>query len=282
MTIEQPYLDLCETILEKGQLRKDRTGTGTLSIFSYQAVYDLSDGSFPLLTTKDMTDDFERIKGEILWLIEGNTNAKYLAEKYGFKIWKKWQLNESGDLGRVYGAQWRDFRSVEEFGGKVRLVHFDQLKYLLNEITTNPYSRRMLLNSWNPAELHLMALPPCHWSFELYIDGEEMNTLNMKLHQRSCDVFLGVPYNIAGYSLLLHLIAAQTGLKAGKLLHDMTNVHIYLNHVKQIEEQITRTPFQPPILVLNHEVKSLFDYKMADINLLEYRSHEALRGEVSI
>jgi thymidylate synthase len=276
MILEQPYLDLCKTILEKGQLRLDRTGTGTISIFSYQAEYDLSGGRFPLLTTKNMTDDFERIKGELLWLIEGNTNAKYLAEKYGFKIWRKWELDESGDLGRVYGAQWRDFRGIEEYfvlnngnvERRVKLVHADQLKYLLSEIKNNPYSRRLLLSSWNPAELSQMALPPCHWSFELYIDGQGMDTLNLKLHQRSCDVFLGVPYNIAEYSLLLILLAAQTGLKAGKLIHDMTNVHIYLDHVKQVEEQVTRTPFDAPKVAINPEVYSLFNYTMQDISLL--------------
>lgn len=291
--IEQPYLDLCNHILKNGQVRKDRTGTGTISIFDYKMEFDLENGEFPLLTTKDMKKNFEHIKGEMLWLIEGNTNAKYLKEKYGFGIWTKWQLDDSGDLGRVYGAQWRGFRGLEQYirfhtdtpnGPELRynLVQFDQLKYLLNEIKENPYSRRMLLSAWNPAELDQMALPPCHWSFELYIDGEEMDRLNLKLHQRSCDVFLGVPYNIAEYCLLLHMIAAQTGMKVGKFVHDMTNVHIYLDHVKQVMEQVGREPKKAPRIWLNPEVKSLFDYTMNDIKLLDYQSHGKLTGKVSV
>lgn len=279
------YAELCRKVIKEGEVREDRTGTGTVSIFSHQAEYDMSDG-FPLLTTKDMRKSFEHIKGEMLWMIEGNGNAKYLKEKYGFGIWRKWELNKSGDLGRVYGTQWRGFRTFKEvlFGVLIQRKpkSFDQLKYILDELKNNPYSRRILLSAWNPAELEDMALPPCHWSFELYVSGEQMDTLNLKLHQRSCDVFLGVPYNIAEYSLLLHMIAQVTGLKAGKFIHDMTNVHIYLDHIPQVLKQLGREPKELPQLVLNPEVTDLFKFTMDDIKLENYQSHEKLTGVVSV
>ena len=267
MTIQ--YKDLCQRILMEGEVRKDRTGTGTISIFSHQCEYDMADG-FPLLTTKDMEEDFKRIKGEMLWILEGNTNAQYLKDKYGFGIWRKWQKDESGDLGPVYGAQFRNFRGV------------DQIQYLQDELQNNPYSRRMVLSAWNPAELDQMALPPCHWSFELYVSGPQMDTLNLKLHQRSCDVFLGVPYNIAEYSLLLHMFAHVTGLKAGKFIHDMTNVHIYLNHVDQIKEQLSREPLPLPNLEFGEGIETLEDFNMENIRLINYKGHGKLTGEVAV
>jgi thymidylate synthase len=273
------YLDIVDHVLTNGQERNDRTGTGTLSVFSYQAMYDLRNG-FPMITTAKKNE--KNIFGETLWYLEGNTNANYLAEKYGFKIWKKWANNKKGELGRIYGKQWRDYRGVQTTEKGVELIHVDQIKYLINEIKTNPYSRRMVLNSWNPAELHLMALPPCHWSFELYIDGENMDTLNMKIHQRSCDVFLGVPYNIASYALLLSMFAHVTGLTAGVLIHDMTNVHIYKDHIEQMKEQLTREPKGLPTLWLNPDVKDIDGFTMDDIKLNHYDPHPPLKGNVSI
>lgn len=275
------YQNLVNEILLMGEVREDRTGTGTISIFSHQMEFDMADG-FPILTTKDMRKSFENFKGEMLWLLEGNTNAKYLAEKYGFKIWRKWQKDQSGDLGRVYGAQWRGFRGISTANGVPKFKQIDQIQYLLNELKENPYSRRMLLSAWNPAELEDMALPPCHWSFELYVSGREMDTLNLKLHQRSCDVFLGVPYNIGEYALLLHMIAHVTGLKAGRMIHDMTNVHIYLNHLDQVNEQVLREPFDLPALWINPEVKDLHEFTMDDLKLVGYECHGELKGDVSV
>jgi thymidylate synthase len=279
------YKELCKTVLKNGEVREDRTGTGTLSIFSHKSVYDMADG-FPNLTTKDMTLGFEHYKGELLWMLEGNTNAKYLAEKYGFKIWQKWQKDETGDLGRVYGGQWREFRSYSERLQGVLLNRnykaADQISNLVNQIKYDPYSRRMLVSAWNPAELPDMALPPCHWSFECYVSGKEMDTLNLKLHQRSCDVFLGVPYNIGEYSLLLHMLAHVTGLKAGKFEHDMTNVHIYKNHIPQVIKQVRRKELPLPQLWLNPEVTNIFDFTMDDIKLIDYKHHEKLTGSVSV
>jgi thymidylate synthase len=270
------YLNLVDHVLTHGKERTDRTGTGTLSIFDYRATYDLREG-FPLVTTAEK--NFDNIAGETLWFLEGNTNAKYLAEKYGFKVWQKWQKDNTGDLGRVYGAQWRGFRGFLENGKKYTA---DQVQYLINEIKANPYSRRLLLSSWNPVELHEMALPPCHWSFELYVDGDEMDTLNLKLHQRSCDVFLGVPYNIAGYALLLSMMAQVTGLKAGLLVHDMTNVHIYKDHIEQCKLQLTREPKKRPILLLTPEIDNIDDFTMEDIQLVGYKPHPAIKGNVSV
>lgn len=279
------YKKLCKRVLEEGEVREDRTGTGTLSVFSHQSEYDMADG-FPNLTTKDMTKNFENYKGEMLWMLEGNTNAKYLKDEYGFGIWQKWQRDESGDLGRVYGAQWREFRAYHERVDGVILKRkyksADQISNLINQIKYDPYSRRMLVSAWNPAELYDMALPPCHWSFEVYLSGENLETLNLKLHQRSCDVFLGVPYNIGEYSLLLHMLAHVTGKKAGKFIHDMTNVHIYKDHIPQVLKQIQRKEKPLPRLWLNPEVTNIFDFTMDDIKLIDYKHHEKLTGSVSV
>lgn len=277
------YKELCERVLREGEVRKDRTGTGTISIFSHQSEYDMKDG-FPLLTTKDMTKNFELFKGEMLWILEGNTNANYLKEKYGFGIWKKWQKDESGALGRVYGALWTRFRSWGFNKETNRIEHYEvnQIQRVIEELKRNPYSRRLVLNAWNAAELDKMALPPCHYGFELYVSGEDMDTLNLKLHQRSCDVFLGVPFNIGEYCLLLHMLAHVTGYKAGKFIHDMTNVHIYLDHIDQVKEQISREELPLPKLWLNPEVKDIFDFTMEDIKIEGYKGHEKLTGRVSV
>lgn len=261
------YLDLCRYVLENGQERTDRTGTGTISVFDYRAEYDLADG-FPLVTTAEK--NFDNIAGEMLWVISGSTNAIELAEKYGFHIWKKWQRDETGDLGRVYGAQWVDFNGVNQLAEIQRILKND------------PYSRRMVLSAWNPADLEDMALPPCHWSFELYVDGDKMQYLNLKLHQRSCDVFLGVPYNIAGYALILSLLAKAHGLIPRKLVHDMTNVHIYKDHIEQIKEQLKRQPKTLPLLKIADGKDDIRQYTREDIKLYGYESHSPIKGSVSI
>lgn len=273
------YLKMMGDVLAYGKQRTDRTGTGTISIFDYRAVYDLREG-FPMVTTAEKS--FDNIKGELLWFLEGSTNANVLAEKYGFKIWKKWAKDKSGDLGRIYGKQWRSFRGVK-IGRKVDgIVEIDQIQYVINEIKNNPYSRRMVVSAWNPADMDEMALPPCHWAFELYVDGDDMDTLNMKFHQRSCDVFLGVPYNISSYALLLSMLAQVTGKTAGILIHDMSNVHIYNNHIEQCREQLGRSRYPLPVLSLNPNITRIDGFRMEDINLLNYEAHPKLRGEVSI
>jgi thymidylate synthase len=268
-------------VLEEGIQRGDRTGTGTISIFSHQMTFDMADG-FPLLTTKDMTTSFNHVVGEMLWMLEGSTNANYLAERFGFSIWKRWAQNASGDLGPVYGHQWRNFDG-EVIDGTF-LTGTDQISWVMKELTENPTSRRMVVSSWNPNQLDKMALPPCHWSFELYV---EKDTLNMKLHQRSCDVFLGVPYNIAEYALLLHMIANVADYVPGILIHDMTNVHIYNDHIPQMEEQIRRSTYKyyAPRLVIKDSPKgnrSIFDFRPEDFELQSYGHFPKLTGKVSV
>lgn len=276
------YIDIAKNVLENGQDRKDRTGTGTRSIFSAYAEYNMADG-FPLVTTKDMTKNFWLFAGEMLWVIKGGTNAIDLKENYGFGIWRKWQKDESGDLGRVYGAQWRQFRSYEVLeNGNVVPIRVDQLHDVLKEMRNNPYSRRLLVSAWNPAENPNLALPPCHWAFELYVDGSDMNRLNLKLHQRSCDVFLGVPFNIGEYALLLHMIAHTEGMRAGILAHDMTNVHIYHDHIEQMKIQVEREPKELPTLWLNPQVKNIEDFTLNDMGFMYYDHHGQLKGDVSI
>jgi thymidylate synthase len=276
---DQEYAKMVSAVLRFGTPRGDRTGTGTISLFSYQMIFDMADG-FPLLTTKDMTEGFKHIVAEMLWMLKGSTNANELADM-GFGIWKKWAFDDSGDLGPVYGHQWRDFDGKPDeydFGGSRGRKGSDQISWILNELKTNPESRRMVVSAWNPNQLASMALPPCHWAFELYVEG---NHLNMKLHQRSCDVFLGVPYNIAEYALLLHMIATTCGYTPGLLVHDMTNVHIYNNHIEQMQEQITRPGYAAPTLV--KAVKdSVFDYVVGDFSLVNYQHHPKLTGKVSV
>lgn len=275
---DEEYAKMASAVLGLGKPRGDRTGTGTISLFSYQMVFDMADG-FPLLTTKDMTDGFRHVVAEMLWMLKGSTNANELADM-GFGIWKKW-ANRHGDLGPVYGYQMRNFdypyKSVQ-WSDKLVKQGTDQISWLINELKTNPESRRMVVSLWNPNQLDQMALPPCHWAFELYVDE---GRLNMKLHQRSCDVFLGVPYNIAEYALLLHMIADVTGYVPGILVHDMTNVHIYNNHIDQIKEQLTRTGYAAPHLIRTFR-DSVFDYTTTDFALDSYRHHPKLTGQVSV
>jgi thymidylate synthase len=274
---DEEYAKMTSAVLGLGMPRGDRTGTGTISLFSYQMIFDMADG-FPLLTTKDMTEGFKHIVAEMLWMLKGSTNANDLADM-GFGIWRKWADN-SGELGPVYGHQWRNFDGGTVFAGAypVFLEGKDQISWIINELKTNPESRRMVVSAWNPNQLDEMALPPCHWSFELYVQGRE---LNMKLHQRSCDVFLGVPYNIAEYALLLHMISTVTGYIPGLLVHDMTNVHIYNDHIDQVKKQINRVGYNPPTLI--KAVKdSIFDYVPSDFGLVNYKHHPKLQGKVSV
>lgn len=285
------YLDLCKTVLEKGTTKGDRTGTGTISYFGHQARYDLADG-FPLLTTKRV--HLKSILHELIWFISGDTNIKYLVDN-GVRIWNEWPYeafkqsedyngetldeyveliknsktfaDKHGNLGPVYGKQWRDFGGV------------DQLAELIEQIKTNPNSRRLILNAWNPPEVPLMALPPCHLLFQFYVnDGK----LSLQLYQRSGDVFLGVPFNIASYSILLLMVAQVTGLEPGEFIHTIGDAHIYENHLEQINTQLARNPYELPVLKLNKEVKSIFDFKYDDFILENYSPHKAIKGKVAV
>lgn len=278
MLADRQYQLLCHKILTTGEPRQDRTGVGTLSIFNHQMIFNMADG-FPLLTTKDMSQSFKHIVGEILWMLEGNTNANYLAEKYGFNIWRKW-ANADGDLGPVYGHQWRNFDGETPRGQQAPVTGVDQISWIMDELRSNPQSRRLLVSAWNPNQLDDMALPPCHWSFELYVDN--LDTLHMKLHQRSCDVFLGVPYNIAEYALLLHMISMVADLIPGTLVYDMSNVHIYLNHTNQIIEQIARSPYDSPDLVITRKPESIFEFNRSDFAVVNYEYHPKLTGPVAV
>lgn len=272
---DDEYAKMASAVLGLGKPRGDRTGTGTISLFSYQMVFDMADG-FPLLTTKDMTQGFKHVVAEMLWMLKGSTNANELADM-GFGIWRKWAKDDSGELGPVYGKQWRDFNGFGKPGG-IWYKGADQISWIINELKTNPESRRMVVSAWNPNQLDQMALPPCHWSFELYVED---NKLNMKLHQRSCDVFLGVPYNIAEYALLLCMLSQVTGYKPGILIHDMTNVHIYANHVDQVKEQLNRAGYAAPTLI--HDIRdNIFDFQPEDFYLLNYKHHPKLTGQVSV
>jgi thymidylate synthase len=285
------YLDLCRHVMEHGSFKMDRTGTGTKSVFGYQMRFDLAEG-FPLLTTKKV--HLKSIIHELLWFINGDTNIKYLID-HGVKIWNEWPYeafkksvdyqNETmdeyiekikndeafakkhGDLGPVYGAQWRQFNGV------------DQLQYILDEIQNNPDSRRMILSAWNPAEIKNMALPPCHTLIQFYVRD---NKLSLQLYQRSADIFLGVPFNIASYALLLMMVAQVTGLKTGEFVHTLGDAHIYSNHFEQIELQLSREPKARPKMVINPNVKSLFDYKYEDFELKDYHPHPAIKGKVAV
>ena len=285
------YLDMCRDILENGQLKKDRTNTGTYSIFGYQTRYNLDDG-FPLLTTKKVF--LKGIIHELLWFISGDTNIKYLVDNK-VRIWNEWPYeiykkstsfnNETleefvnkikedddfakkhGNLGPVYGKQWRDF------GGN------DQLLNVINDIKNNPDSRRLIISAWNPGENHLMALPPCHAFMQFYVNGDK---LSLQLYQRSADVFLGVPFNIASYSLLLMMVAQVTGLKAHEFVHTMGDTHIYTNHVEQINLQLSRKPKNLPKMIINPKVNNILDFKYEDFKLVQYDPHPAIKGVVAI
>jgi thymidylate synthase len=264
------YHDLLRLVLEEGQPRADRTGTGTLSIFGAQARFDLrpSGPGFPLLTTKKL--HIKSIIYELLWFLSGDTNIKYLND-HGVTIWDEW-ADERGNLGRVYGAQWRDWRG--ENG-----VRVDQIENVIAQIKTNPNSRRLIVTAWNPAEIEKMALPPCHVLFQFYVqDGE----LSCQLYQRSCDLFLGVPFNIASYALLTMMMAHVVDLTPGDFVHTFGDLHLYNNHLEQAREQLTRE-FRPlPRLKINPAVKNIHDFKFEDFELVDYNPHPSIKAPIAV
>ena len=261
------YLDLLDTILKKGVKKEDRTGTGTTSVFGHQMRFDLSEG-FPLVTTKKL--HLKSIIHELLWFLEGDTNIKYLTEK-GVRIWNEW-ADENGDLGPVYGAQWRSWKGAN---GQT----IDQITDAINQIKNNPDSRRIIVSAWNVGELDQMALMPCHAFFQFYVaDGK----LSCQLYQRSADSFLGVPFNIASYALLTMMIAQVTGLKAGDFVHTLGDAHIYSNHMDQVDLQMSRETRKLPTMKINPEVKSIFDFKFEDFELEGYNPHPHIKGAVAI
>ena len=261
------YLDLLQYILEHGVKKADRTGTGTISVFGYQTRYNLQEG-FPLLTTKKL--HLKSIIYELLWILNGDTNVKYLQE-HGVRIWNEW-ADENGELGPVYGAQWRSWRAADG-----RIV--DQVSRAIEQIKTNPDSRRIIVSAWNPAELEAMALPPCHLLFQFYVAN---GRLSCQLYQRSADVFLGVPFNIASYALLTLMFAQACGLAAGEFVHTFGDVHLYLNHVEQARLQLTRQPYPLPQMKINPAVESIFDFQYEDFELVDYQAHPHIKADVSV
>lgn len=285
------YLELADNVLRNGMPKSDRTGTGTLSLFGLQQRYDVS-SSFPLVTTKKV--HLKSIIHELLWFISGDTNIKYLVDN-GVRIWNEWPYQnfkkhkdyngetlkefvhkiktddefakKHGDLGPVYGEQWRNFGGV------------DQLKWVIEEIKNNPNSRRLIISSWNPPEIPSMALPPCHTFMQFYVNNGK---LSLQLYQRSADIFLGVPFNIASYSLLLMMVAQVTGLEAGEFVHTLGDAHIYSNHIEQVFEQIGRIPYNLPQMKINPEVRNIDEFKYEDFELVGYKSHPILRGKVAV
>jgi thymidylate synthase len=261
------YHDLLRLVLDQGRPRADRTGTGTLSVFGAQARFDLRD-NFPLLTTKKL--HIKSIIYELLWFLRGDTNIHYLHE-HGVTIWDEW-ANETGDLGRVYGAQWRDWRG--ENG-----VRVDQIDNVISKIKSNPQSRRLIVNAWNPAEISKMALPPCHVLFQFYVqDGE----LSCQLYQRSADLFLGVPFNIASYSLLTIMVAQVCDLKPGEFVHTFGDLHLYQNHLEQAREQLARDCRSLPRMQLNSAIKNLADFRFEDFELIGYNPHPTIKAPIAV
>ena len=261
------YLDLLKHILEKGESKTDRTGTGTISCFGYQMRFDLQDG-FPLITTKKL--HIKSIIYELLWFLKGDTNVKYLQD-HGVRIWNEW-ADAEGNLGPVYGKQWRSWTAPD--GRSI-----DQISQLVHTLKTNPDSRRMIVNAWNVGELEAMALTPCHCLFQFYVAN---GRLSCQLYQRSADVFLGVPFNIASYALLTMMLAQVTGLQYGEFIHTFGDVHLYNNHIEQAKLQITREPHKLPKMLMNPHVKSIFDFQYSDFTLIDYDPHPHIKAEVSV
>ena len=261
------YLELLQHVLEHGDEKSDRTGTGTLSVFGYQMRFDLNEG-FPLVTTKKV--HLKSIVHELLWFLQGSTNVKYLQEN-GVRIWNEW-ADEQGELGPVYGKQWRSWPKAD--GDTI-----DQITQVIDQIKSNPDSRRLIVNAWNVGQLDDMALPPCHMMFQFYVAN---NKLSCQLYQRSADLFLGVPFNIASYALLTHMVAAQCNLKVGEFIWTGGDCHLYSNHLQQVKLQLSRTPLPLPQLVLNPDISSIFDYCYEDIIVTNYQSHSALKGAVAV
>ncbi|MBQ2321531.1 MAG: thymidylate synthase [Bacteroidales bacterium] len=261
------YLDLARRILAEGNRRGDRTGTGTISVFGHQMTFDLKEG-FPLLTTKKLHT--KSIIYELLWFLKGSTNVHWLQE-HGVRIWNEW-ADADGELGPVYGHQWRSWT-----GGDGKTI--DQIKEVVEQIRVNPESRRLIVSAWNVAEIGAMKLPPCHVMFQFYVANGE---LSCQLYQRSGDVFLGVPFNIASYALLTMMVAQVCGLKPGKFVHTLGDAHLYVNHLEQIREQLTREPYPLPTMRLNPDVRSIDDFKYEDFELEGYRAWPHIKGEVSV
>lgn len=263
----QQYLDLLSHVMENGVDRMDRTGTGTRGVFGHQMRFNLADG-FPMVTTKKLHR--KSIIHELIWFLAGDTNIKYLQDN-GVKIWDEW-ADEGGDLGPVYGKQWRRWEGPN---GAV----IDQVANVIEAIKTNPYSRRHIVSAWNPADVDDMALPPCHCLFQFHVaDGK----LSCQLYQRSADIFLGVPFNIASYALLVEMMAQCCGLEAGDFVHTFGDAHIYSNHFEQVREQLTRAPMALPRLKLNPEVKSVFDFTYDDVKIVGYKAHPHIAGKVAV
>lgn len=261
------YLDLLNRILQEGTEKEDRTGTGTISVFGHQMRFNLEEG-FPLLTTKKL--HLKSIIYELLWFLNGDTNIKYLQE-HGVRIWNEW-ADENGDLGHIYGYQWRSWPDYT--GG-----HIDQIQEAIDTIKNNPDSRRIIVSAWNVGDLNNMNLPPCHTFFQFYV---AQGRLSLQLYQRSADTFLGVPFNIASYALLLMMTAQVTGLKAGDFIHTLGDAHIYKNHLEQVKLQLTRTPRPLPKMVINPEVKNIFDFKYEDFKIEAYDPWPHIAGKVSV
>lgn len=261
------YLDLLKNVLENGAQRQDRTSTGVRSIFGYQMRFNLDEG-FPLITTKRL--HLKSIIGELLWFLRGDTNIKWLNE-HNITIWDEW-ADENGDLGEIYGYQWRSWPTAEG-------CYIDQIKELINQIKHNPHSRRLIVNSWNVGSLTKMALPPCHCLFQFYVnDGR----LSCQLYQRSADIFLGVPFNIASYSLLLLMVAQVTNLKPYEFIHSLGDAHIYNNHLEQAKLQLSRSPLALPKMELNPGVKDIFSFDFSDFKLKNYESHPHIKAKVAV
>ena len=261
------YLDLMRHVREQGNRKEDRTGTGTLSVFGYQMRFDLAQG-FPVVTTKKL--HLRSIIHELLWFLQGDTNIKYLHDNK-VSIWDEW-ADENGDLGPVYGYQWRSWPTPD---GR----HIDQIAQVLDQLRNNPDSRRIIVSAWNVAEIDKMALPPCHAFFQFYVaDGK----LSCQLYQRSADIFLGVPFNIASYALLTMMIAQVVGLKPGDFVHTLGDAHLYLNHLEQTDLQLSRTPYALPTLRINPDVKNLFAFKFEDFELVGYQHHEHIKAPVAV
>jgi thymidylate synthase len=261
------YLDLLDHVLKHGVEKKDRTGTGTISTFGYQMRFDLAAG-FPLMTTKKL--HLRSIIHELLWFLSGNTNVRYLQDN-GVKIWNEW-ADRDGNLGPVYGYQWRSWPAAD--GRSI-----DQVSAVVNSLKNNPDSRRHIISAWNVGEIEKMALPPCHILFQFYVAG---GRLSCQLYQRSADIFLGVPFNIASYSLLVMMMAQVTGYRPGEFIHTLGDAHIYLNHVDQVKLQLIREPRQLPLMTINPDVKDILDFTYPDFVLTGYDPHPAIKGEISV
>ena len=263
----QQYLDLMQKILDQGAVKEDRTGTGTLSLFGHQMRFNLQDG-FPAMTTKKL--HLKSIIHELLWFLNGETNIKYLKDN-GVSIWDEW-ADDKGDLGPVYGAQWRTWKTAD---GRT----LDQITDVIEQIKTNPDSRRLIVSAWNVGELDKMALMPCHAFFQFYVaDGR----LSCQLYQRSADVFLGVPFNIASYALLTMMMAQVCELELGDFVHTLGDAHLYINHLKQVDEQLSRQPLALSVMKINSEINSIFDFKFEDFELQNYESHPSIKAPISV